>query len=232
MEFHNLSVWRDGTLAVDGASLFVQRGEIVSLVGPSGAGKSSLLLAIAGLVRYEGSLIAPNRIGVVFQDHAVFPWLTVEGNIRFGLCGLSARERDGRVEEVLDISGISGLRGRYPAQLSGGERQRVAIARTLAARPGLLLLDEPFASLDVLTRVKLADWLRQLTSQLRIAVLMVSHDLGEAVRGADRIAVMVNGRITALLAKDDPGRSDAELHDLILHLMGRLDPPMERVTLC
>jgi iron(III) transport system ATP-binding protein len=221
VELHGLSVRRDDALVVDNASLAFREGEIISLVGPSGAGKSSLLLALSGLIPYSGSFHVPEPIGVVFQDHGVFPWLTVEGNIRFGLAALTAKEREERVDEVLQMSGISELRRRFPAQLSGGQRQRVAIARTLATRPKLLLLDEPFASLDILTRVKLADWLRALTGQLRIPVLMVSHDLEEAIRIADRIAVMVEGRITELPARRVGGANATDIRNSILDIMGR-----------
>ena len=224
VRLHTLSVLRDDARVVDDVSLVVEKGEIVSLVGPSGAGKSSLLLALAGLIPHKGLLQVPEPIGVVFQDHGVFPWLTVEGNIRFGLNRLSAAERRDRMEEVLEISGISTLRKRYPAQLSGGQRQRVAVARTLAARPGALLLDEPFASLDVLTRFRLAEWLRSIAIRLQIPVLMVSHDLDEAIRIADRLAVMVGGRIADLFAVSGDGRSSTEIRESILQIMGQSAP--------
>lgn len=191
-----VTVGRGDVAVVKDASFAIAPGEIVALLGPSGAGKSSLLLALSGLIPFSGTIDRPDQIGVVFQDHGVFHWLTVEGNVRFGISHLPAKERDRQVTEVLELARIPELRKRYPAQLSGGQRQRVAIARTLATQPQLLLLDEPFASLDMLTRTKLADWVRSLTARLAIPVLMVSHDLDDAIRIADRIAVLVNGRLT------------------------------------
>jgi len=219
----NLNVRRDDAVVIHSASFAVRAGEIVSLVGPSGAGKSSLLLALAGLIPCEGEISVPTRIGVVFQDHGVFPWLTVEDNVEYGLSGWSEADRRERVEEMLEMAGIAALRLRYPAQLSGGQRQRVAVARALATRPEFILLDEPFASLDILTRTKLADWLRELTTRLGLPVLMVSHDLDEALRIADRIAVMVEGRLTVLDRRRAESEDGAAMRAKILDMMERGD---------
>lgn len=227
VETRDLCVWRDGALVVDAVSLTLMPGEIMSLVGPSGAGKSSLLLALAGLIDYSGQVSIPSRVGVVFQDHGVFPWLTVARNVEYGLTGLTSADRRMRVDEMLAMADIAEFRERYPAQLSGGQRQRVAVARALATRPEFILLDEPFASLDILTRAKLADWLRELTIRLRLPTLMVSHDLDEALRVADRISIMVDGRLTTLAVRDDGAEDTAATRAKILSLMERHEGVMQ-----
>jgi iron(III) transport system ATP-binding protein len=194
-----------GTRAVDGATLTVPEGELVALLGPSGSGKTTLLRVIAGFeepdagrvaiagrpVAGDGAWVEPEhrRIGMVFQDGALFPHLTVERNVAFGA---SRRER---VAECLQLVGLSGRAASYPHELSGGERQRVALARALAADPEVVLLDEPFASLDA----GLRDALRaEVTGILRAAgtsALLVTHDQAEALSLAGTVAVMREGRI-------------------------------------
>jgi iron(III) transport system ATP-binding protein len=194
-----------GTRAVDGATLTVPEGELVALLGPSGSGKTTLLRVIAGFeepdagcvaiagrpVAGDGAWVEPEhrRIGMVFQDGALFPHLTVERNVAFGA---SRRER---VAECLELVGLSGRAASYPHELSGGERQRVALARALAADPEVVLLDEPFASLDA----GLRDALRaEVTGILRAAgtsALLVTHDQAEALSLAGTVAVMREGRI-------------------------------------
>jgi iron(III) transport system ATP-binding protein len=193
------------TRAVDGATLSVPHGELVALLGPSGSGKTTLLRVIAGFeepdagrvaiagraVAGDGAWVEPEhrRIGMVFQDGALFPHLTVERNVAFGA---SRRER---VAECLQLVGLSGRAASYPHELSGGERQRVALARALAADPEVVLLDEPFASLDA----GLRDALRaEVTGILRAAgtsALLVTHDQAEALSLAGTVAVMREGRI-------------------------------------
>jgi iron(III) transport system ATP-binding protein len=193
------------TRAVDGATLKVPEGELVALLGPSGSGKTTLLRVIAGFeepdagrvaiagrpVAGDGAWVEPEhrRIGMVFQDGALFPHLTVERNVAFGA---SRRER---VAECLELVGLSGRAASYPHELSGGERQRVALARALAADPEVVLLDEPFASLDA----GLRDALRaEVTGILRAAgtsALLVTHDQAEALSLAGTVAVMREGRI-------------------------------------
>jgi len=177
-------------------------GEFFSVVGPSGCGKSTLLDVLAGLasvtdgaIRFEGVPIhgrVPDGIGVVFQEDASFPWLTVEDNIAFGLrqSGVEAGEVRRRVDHALSLTGLQDFVRAYPAQLSGGMRQRVCIARTLVLEPRLILLDEPFGSLDQQTRLLMGDELLRLWRETESTVLIITHALDEAAMLADRIGVM------------------------------------------
>jgi thiamine transport system ATP-binding protein len=189
---------------LDGVSFTVDAHEVVCLAGPSGAGKSTLLRAVAGLQPLDGgrvawngrdlASVAPHRrnFGMVFQDGALFPHLNVTRNVAFGLRWqrLSRAEIQQRVDELLELVGLSGRRNESTATLSGGERQRVALARALATRPELLLLDEPLAALDADLKKRLADDLRSLLAELRIAALYVTHDRAEAALVADRVLTL------------------------------------------
>ncbi|AGI23615.1 2-aminoethylphosphonate ABC transporter ATP-binding protein [Pseudomonas sp. ATCC 13867] len=194
-------------IALDGVSLDVKAGELVCLLGPSGCGKTTLLRCIAGLERQdEGSLHLGERdvsllppqardYGILFQSYALFPNLTVEQNIAYGLANASKDESRRRVGEMLELVGLAGSEKKYPGQLSGGQQQRVAMARALAPSPSLLLLDEPMSALDARVREHLCGELRQLQKSLGITTVMVTHNQDEAMLMADRIAVMNHGRI-------------------------------------
>ncbi|MFV3334856.1 putative 2-aminoethylphosphonate ABC transporter ATP-binding protein [Pseudomonas sp. NY15437] len=194
-------------VALDGVSLEVKAGELVCLLGPSGCGKTTLLRCIAGLEQQdEGSLhlglrdvsnLPPQArdYGILFQSYALFPNLTVEQNIAYGLTSSSKDEARRRVAEMLELVGLSGSEKKYPGQLSGGQQQRVAMARALAPSPSLLLLDEPMSALDARVREHLCGELRQLQKRLGITTVMVTHNQDEAMLMADRIAVMNHGRI-------------------------------------
>lgn len=208
-----LTVRRGDHTAVKGVSLALQEHTFLVLVGPSGCGKTSLLRAIAGFERpVEGSIrlagrtmaggdswIAPERreIGMVFQDGALFPHLTVRGNVSYGV----AKDEERRVDEVLELVGLRALEGRYPDELSGGERQRAALARALAPSPRLLLLDEPFASLDAGLRQRVRTEVLEILEETRTTSILVTHDQEEALSVGDRVAVMIQGRI---LHEDSP----------------------------
>ena len=197
--------------AVDGVSFGLAAGEIGVLIGPSGCGKTTLLRAVAGLeplsageVRLDGELVgrpgrsvAPEqrRIGMVFQDYALFPHLDVGRNVAFGLQALPRAERRARVAEVLALVGLAGSETSHPHELSGGQQQRVALARALAPRPQLLLLDEPFSNLDVDLRERLAHEVRAILKAARATALFVTHDQLEAFAIGDRIGVMHEGRL-------------------------------------
>ena len=197
--------------AADRVTLSLTTGQIGVLIGPSGCGKTSLLRAIAGLERpSEGTIwitdrllsgpglhIAPEdrQIGMVFQDYALFPHLSVADNIAFGFKHLSAAARKARVAELLDVVGLAHAAQRAPHQLSGGQQQRIALARALAPRPQLLLLDEPFSSLDVDLRERLAHDLRTILKQTGTTALFVTHDQQEAFALGDVIGVMHQGRL-------------------------------------
>jgi NitT/TauT family transport system ATP-binding protein len=192
----------EGLHAVGPVDLDLSKGEFFAVVGPSGCGKSTLLELIAGLipstagtVEFEGRRIEadiPDGIGVVFQEDACFPWLSVEANVAFGLrkVELAAETKAKRVREGLNLMGLSDFARAYPAQLSGGMRQRVCIARTLVIEPRLILLDEPFGALDQQTRLLMGDEVLRLWRQTGATVFLITHALDEAAMLADRIAVM------------------------------------------
>lgn len=182
-------------------NLAIEQGEFVAIVGASGCGKSTLLRLLAGLdADYEGDIVWQGRRvqapgldrGIVFQEHRLFPWMTVEQNIAlaFEATGLSTRERRERVAAQIATVGLTGFEQAYPHQISGGMSQRVAIARALVLRPRLLLLDEPFGALDALTRLRLQQELQRLWEREGLTTVLVTHDVEEAVFLADRIVVM------------------------------------------
>src|SRR3954447_13983770 len=198
-----------GRAALDAVGLQVAEHEIVCVLGPSGSGKSTLLRAVAGLQPLDGGRVSLDGrdqtgvpahrrgVGLMFQDHQLFPQRDVGGNVAFGLRmhGASRREQDERVRELLELVGLPGAARRAVASLSGGEQQRVALARALAPRPRLLMLEEPLGQLDRSLRERLIVELRELFRQLGTTVLAVTHDQGEAFALADRVVVMRDGRI-------------------------------------
>jgi NitT/TauT family transport system ATP-binding protein len=192
----------DGVLtAIDHMSLSVAPGEFVAVIGPSGCGKSTLFNIIGGLTGdYEGRVTVAGEtisgphpsIGMVFQEESTFPWRTVADNVAFPLeiAGMAKLERLERARHFIALVGLDGFERRYPAELSGGMRQRVAIARTLASEPKILLMDEPFASLDEQTRLLLGDKVLAIQQQLRQTTLLITHNITEAVQLSDRVLVM------------------------------------------
>ena len=179
---------------LDGVELTIARGEFVALLGPSGSGKTTLLRGIAGLDReVEGSLRVPARRAVVFQSPRLLPWKRVLANVSLGLHDRTSAERARR---ALDEVGLSGHARAWPVTLSGGEAQRVALARALVREPQLLLLDEPFGALDALTRIKMHGLLLELWERHRPAVLLVTHDVDEALLLADRVLVLTDGALS------------------------------------
>jgi sulfate transport system ATP-binding protein len=206
----NHAVKRFGSQAVvDDISLDIRDGELFVLLGPSGSGKSTLLRMIAGLASTDGGTVILNGrdvtrlrpqqrgTGFVFQNYALFPHLTAAQNIAFGLDvkRVPKAERQNRVRELLEIIGMADLGDRYPSQLSGGQQQRVAVARALAAKPDVLLLDEPFGALDVKIRGQLRRSLREIQQKLNVTAILVTHDQEEAFELADRIGIIDNGKL-------------------------------------
>jgi sulfonate transport system ATP-binding protein len=180
---------------LDGLDLEIEKGEFVALLGQSGCGKTTLLRALAGLDSVDGgTLSVPVNRSVVFQEPRLLPWWRVQQNVAIGLTGTDALRRAAR---ALGEVGLSARSEAWPATLSGGEAQRVALARALVREPELLLLDEPFAALDALTRIRMHALVRDLVERHRPAVLLVTHDVDEAIALADRILVMRAGRIGA-----------------------------------
>jgi len=192
----------DGALtAVDHVSLDVAPGEFLGVIGPSGCGKSTLFNVMGGLLDgYEGAVrVAGERIrgphpaiGMIFQEESTFPWRNVLDNVAFPLeiAGLPKAERYDRARHFVRLVGLDGFERRYPAELSGGMRQRVSMARTLAAQPKILLMDEPFAALDEQTRLLLGDKVLQIQQELKQTTLLITHNITEAVQLSDRILVM------------------------------------------
>jgi len=209
--------------AVDGLDLEVHRGELLAVLGPSGCGKTTLLRLIAGFERPDagsltvdglmvagpGTFLPPERrrVGIVVQDHALFPHLTVAGNVAYGLPRGPARQP--RVGEVLATVGLEGLGARYPAELSGGQQQRVAIARALAPGPGVVLLDEPFANLDAALRARIRFEVRAILKAAGATAILVTHDQEEALSLADRVAVVDQGRVVQVGPPDEVYRRPA-----------------------
>jgi ABC-type Fe3+/spermidine/putrescine transport system ATPase subunit len=209
IELRNLTKRFGTATAVDGLSLQIGQGELVSLVGGSGCGKTTTLRMIAGFERPDaGEVVFDGRVvnevsprergvGIVFQSYALFPTMTIYENIAFGLRVArwpEAKIRE-RVAEMVELTRLGGLERRYANQLSGGQQQRVALARALARRPGILLLDEPLSALDAKIRLRLRGELRRIQQDLGITTVYVTHDQEEALSIADRIAVMADGRV-------------------------------------
>ncbi|PNH81676.1 ABC transporter ATP-binding protein [Vibrio diazotrophicus] len=211
LSIQDLTCQYDTQTVLESLSLEVDKGEIVCLLGASGCGKTTLLKAIAGLLPLTSghmslncvtiddgaNWLAPEKrnIGMIFQDYALFPHLTVEENVGFGLRTLSAAERNSKVQEMLELVHLSSFGDRYPHQLSGGQQQRVAIARSLAYKPDLLLLDEPFSNIDTQVRHDLIAEIRKIFKKQGVTAIFVTHSREEAFAFADKMAVMNHGVI-------------------------------------
>lgn len=220
IELHNISKrYRSGDkYAVDNVSFSLKKGEILALVGESGSGKTTLLRLIAGLehpddgeIKLNGKTIVKGRkslptnkrkTGMVFQDYALFPHLTIYENVAFGLNGLKKKEAEQRVLETIELTGLKENIKKYPHQLSGGQQQRVALARALAPRPELLLLDEPFSNLDTILRDQVREEVRQIIKSMGITAILVTHDTRDAFSTADKIAVMLGGKLLQIDTPD------------------------------
>ncbi|MEO8537632.1 MAG: ABC transporter ATP-binding protein [Betaproteobacteria bacterium] len=214
----------DELLAVDHVSFIVDEGEFVSIIGPSGCGKSTLFNIIGGLAGdYDGQVAVDGErvsgthaaFGMVFQEESAFPWRSVIDNVAFPLEleGVGRRERHERARRFVSMVGLDGFERRHPSELSGGMRQRVAIARTLASEPRILLMDEPFAALDEQTRLLLGDKVLQIHQQLRQTTLLITHNITEAVQLSDRVLVMTYrpGRLKRTFRIDLPRPRTSEV---------------------
>ncbi|HEY0218657.1 MAG TPA: ABC transporter ATP-binding protein [Afipia sp.] len=221
-------IYPNGVNALEGFSARIKPGEIVSIIGGSGCGKSTLLRAITGLDRASSGAImldgeaitAPNeKIGIIFQEPRLLPWLTVAENVAFGLSGGSAADHDDKVKQALARVGLSEKAGAWPRELSGGQAQRVAIARALVPRPEVLLLDEPFSALDAFTRADLQNHLLDLWADTKPTLILVTHDVDEAVVLADRVMVM----------RPHPGRLFEEIKIDLSRPRDRASPAFEAI---
>ncbi|MEM8729177.1 MAG: ABC transporter ATP-binding protein [Pseudomonadota bacterium] len=202
--------------AISSIDLDIKSGELVALLGPSGCGKTTTLRMIAGLetpsdgqILFDGkdvseTIVQKRNVGMVFQRYALFPHMTVEKNVMFGLKvrGTEKSEIEKRLEDILDVVQLQQFRHRFPAQLSGGQMQRVAIARTLITNPSVLMMDEPLANLDTKLRGEMRRFIRELQQRLGITTIFVTHDQIEAMELADRVAVIFNGNLAQYDAPD------------------------------
>jgi ABC-type nitrate/sulfonate/bicarbonate transport system ATPase subunit len=228
--------------AIAGINLEIAAGDSLCIIGPSGCGKTTLLKAFGGFlpavrggVLYRGrELRQPSRdLVMIFQEHNLYPWLTVEGNIGFGprRLGIPRAERRRRVDDLLGIVGLESARRRYPHQLSGGMRQRVAIARALATQPAALLLDEPFTALDITLRRRMQQFLRDLWVRTKTTMLMVTHDIEEAILVGQRVVRMggAPAGIVETIDTSSPALKD-RFSDEFRRLQGQLERQMESET--
>lgn len=198
-----------GEKTIDNFCLDIEQGEIISILGESGSGKSTVLRLLSGLetptqgtIKIDGKVVTDDRtfilpekrgIGMVFQDYALFPHMTVAENIQFGLKGFTRSEKKQRVDEVLELVNMEKFKKRYPHELSGGQQQRIALARALAPKPSLLLLDEPFSNLDADLQIKIREELKQIIKKTGITSIFVTHDREDSRAIADRIITMRDG---------------------------------------
>ncbi len=210
--------------ALDRVTLDVAEGEFVSVIGPSGCGKSTLFNIVGGLIaQYEGSVLIDGRavdgahhdVGVVFQEESTFPWRTTLDNVAFPLevQGLAKADREERARKFVSLVGLEGFENHYPAQLSGGMKQRTAVARTLAYEPRIMLLDEPFGALDEQTRMLLGDKMLEIWAALNQTMLLITHNITEAVQLSDRVVVMSfrPGKIKEVIEIDLPRPRSSEV---------------------
>ncbi|MCM1201670.1 MAG: ABC transporter ATP-binding protein [Bacteroides fragilis] len=197
----------------------VDKGEFICIVGRSGCGKSTLLRSMSGLdPEYEGEIIIDNELikkpdrkrGMVYQEHRLFPWMTVEKNVRFVMNGVKKDEIAEKIRKVIELVGLGGYESAYPRELSGGMAQRVNIARALVNEPEILFLDEPFGALDALTRIQLQRELLKIRQKQRNTMLLVTHDIEEAVFLADRVIILGDSpaKILDIVEVDLPGERD------------------------
>jgi sulfate transport system ATP-binding protein len=232
IEIRNVTKRFGSFLALDDVSLGIPEGSLTAVLGPSGSGKSTLLRIVAGLERPDSGEIllsgedatgvAPQRrdVGFVFQHYAAFKHMTVRDNVAFALT-IRKRPRQEireRVDELLELVQLQGFADRYPSRLSGGQRQRMALARALAAKPRVLLLDEPFGALDARVRAELRDWLRRLHEEVHVTTVFVTHDQEEAMEVADRVAVLDHARLEQVGAPAE--LYDAPASEFVLRFVG------------
>jgi NitT/TauT family transport system ATP-binding protein len=226
-----------GVVAVDHVSFDVKQGEFLAVIGPSGCGKSTLFNIIGGLLDgYQGRIMVGGdtvagphpSIGMVFQEESTFPWRTVIDNVAFPLevAGMAKAERYERARHFVSLVGLEGFERRYPAELSGGMRQRVSMARTLASEPKIMLMDEPFGALDEQTRLLLGDKVLQIQQELNQTMLLITHNITEAVQLADRVLVMTYrpGRLKRFVEIDLPRPRSSEIvgSDAFGHYVGQI----------
>jgi ABC-type nitrate/sulfonate/bicarbonate transport system ATPase subunit len=201
----DVSVSYGNDVVLEDVNFDIKKGEFIAIVGKSGAGKSTLLNTLAGFIGYKGTVDIKDTVGFCFQSHSLFYWMTVAENIAFGLTGMNKVNKNAIVYDVIKKIDMNGYSNKYPKELSGGQMQRVALGRAIACNPRILLLDEPFSSLDIYTRDQMMDWVLKLIAEMNNTVLMVTHYLDEALVLADRVFVLkekkISTEVDVLLAK-------------------------------
>lgn len=196
--FSNVGLSRGSRQLANGLNLTISKGQAVAVVGRSGCGKTTLLLTIAGLIPCSGRREVDGDVGLVLQSHAIFPWMSVAENLAFGLLDRPREERQALVSQLLERTGLTKAAHRYPHQLSGGEQQRVAVARSIAVDPSILLLDEPFGALDAVTRESMQQWFLDLRAERPgMTSVLVTHSIDEALLLSDRIFVLRDGALSS-----------------------------------
>ncbi|MEG0327318.1 MAG: ABC transporter ATP-binding protein [Erysipelothrix sp.] len=238
IDINELTVKYGEQFVIKNLNLYIQKGSICTLIGPSGCGKTTLLYCITGLkkgthgvIKIDGETLMGVRSSssLILQDYGLFPWKTVTDNISFPLKskGYAKDEINHKLQSILDKLGLNGLGNRYPTELSGGQRQRVALGRSLIMEPDLLLMDEATSALDSITKEGVQDQIRDLSAQNKLTVLVVTHNIEEAVFLGDRILVMNQGKITHDLNNDldrsDDIRSSDTFHQQCLKVRGYLN---------
>ena len=195
ISIQNLTVGYNNQSVLENLCLNIDQGEFIAIVGKSGTGKTTLLNSIAGFIKHSGKIEMPKSIGFCFQNNSLFYWLTVKEYIVFGLDEYNDIEKKAIVNDILNKIDLVEFQDKYPTELSGGQQQRVAFGRALANKPKILLLDEPFSSLDIYTRDQMMVWVLNIISKMDITIIMVTHYLDEALVLADRIIVLKNKNI-------------------------------------
>ena len=195
ISIQNLTVGYNNQSVLENLCLNIDQGEFIAIVGKSGTGKTTLLNSIAGFIKHSGKIEMPKSIGFCFQNNSLFYWMTIKENIVFGLDEYNDIEKKAIVNDILNKIDLVEFQDKYPTELSGGQQQRVAFGRALANKPKILLLDEPFSSLDIYTRDQMMVWVLNIISKMDITIIMVTHYLDEALVLADRIIVLKNKNI-------------------------------------
>lgn len=194
IETKHLTVKRGDRTILSDIHVQIEEGEFVAIIGRSGEGKSTLLHTLAGHLPYSGSISIPQKIGIIFQQYTLFPWMTASQNIAFGL-QMEKIAKKAWVHECLEMAGLIHKAHAYPGELSGGQQQRIAIARAFAHTPDVLLMDEPFCSLDAITKQEMQIWLLRIQKEHRTTIILVTHDLREAQVLANRVLAMEQGKL-------------------------------------
>ncbi len=230
IDVRNLRVQYDENVILKDICFSVPKGEFLTIVGKSGCGKSTLLYALADFIALEGEVSVPSKFGFVFQNYAVFPWLSVEKNIELGLSARDNFNSENLAPDLIDLIGLTGKEGHYPSQLSGGQNQRVALARALASDPDVIFMDEPFGSLDIYTRERMQKWLLDIWEKDHKTVIFVTHSIEEAIFLSDRVLVLSDKGIHAEFSVDypRPRNSDIKFEASFLELKKQVLEQLEK----